>query len=151
MAWWKKILLYIVPTSPYDSLKAENRKIGFFVFKPMNEHKGVANLIVFCLAVFSCSITCICNSDFLPNDVIPTFRGRKRLKSEVKCGHNYRKFKNLLEVLKWHKNNSVGQFRCENEIHELFSLLTPFSPVMEIEIFIVIYRQMAPQSTRNRI
>ena len=39
------------------------------------------------------------------------------------------KFQNRLEVLKWHENNSVGQFRCENEIHELFfSLLTPFFP-----------------------
>ena len=35
---------------------------------------------------------------------------------------------NLPEVLKWHENKSAGQFRGENEIHELFSLSTGFSP-----------------------
>ena len=41
---------------------------------------------------------------------------------------NWRKFQNLLEVLKWHENNSVGEFRGENEIQELFFPFESFSP-----------------------
>ena len=44
----------------------------------------------------------------------------------------------------------VGEVCDGNEIDD-FSLLTPFSPKMEIEIFIAKYRQMTPQSTRNRM
>ena len=51
-------------------------------------------------------------------------------------------------MLKWHENNSLGIFRGENEIYEHVSLLTP---CMDIEIFIAIYRQMTPQSIRNRM
>ena len=58
------------------------------------------------------------------------------------------KFQNRLEVLKWHETNSVGQLRCENEIHLLF---LPFFPKMGIEILIAKYRQMTPQSTPNRM
>ena len=28
----------------------------------------------------------------------------------LKCGQNYPKFQNLLEVLKWHENESVSEF-----------------------------------------
>ena len=80
-----------------------------------------------------------------------TLRGRKVRKSKVKCGKNDRKFQNLLEVLKWHENNSAGEFRGENQIHELFSPFDLLSPQMDIEIFISKYRQMTPQSTRNRM
>ena len=31
-----------------------------------------------------------------------------------KCGQNYQNLPNLLEVLRWHDNNSVGQFKSEN-------------------------------------
>ena len=54
-------------------------------------------------------------------------------------------------MLKWHENNSIGKFRGENEIHERFFPFDPFSPRMEVEIFIAEYRQMTPQSTRNRM
>ena len=54
-------------------------------------------------------------------------------------------------MLKWHETNSVGQLRCENEIHELFFPFDPFFPEMRIEILIAKYRQMTPQSTRNRM
>ena len=82
------------------------------------ELKGPANPIVFCSAVFKGSNTCICNSNFWPNGVIPTLRGRKvRYKM-------WSKFQNCLEVLKWHEYDSVGEVRCENEIHDFF----PFDP-----------------------
>ena len=71
-----------------------------------------------------------------------------KVKNVVKIIEN---FQNRLEVLKWHENNSVGQFRCENEIHELFFPFDPFFPKMGIEILIAKYRQMTPQSTRNRM
>ena len=52
-------------------------------------------------------------------------------------------------MLKWHENDSVGKFRGEDDLHELFFPLDPFSSLMDIEIFIGKYRQMTPQSTRN--
>ena len=39
------------------------------------------------------------------------------------------KFKNRLEELKWRENNSVGQIRRENEIHELFFPFRPLFPL----------------------
>ena len=50
----------------------------------------------------------LCNSYIWPNGVIPTLRDRKLRKSKVKCGQNYRKFRNLLEAHKWHENQSIG-------------------------------------------
>ena len=77
------------------------------------------------------------------------FEGSKsKVKNVVKI---IEKFQNRLEVLKWHENNSLGQFRCENEFHELFFPFDPFFPLMGTEILITKYRQMTPQSTRNRM
>ena len=75
------------------------------------EPKGIPNTIVFCLAGLGWSNTCFYNSIVRPNEVILTLRGRKRLKSKVKCGQNYQKFQNLLETLKWHEHINVSQFR----------------------------------------
>ena len=46
-----------------------------------------------------------------------------------KCGKIIEKFQNLLEVLKWHENNRVGEFRGVNEIHELFFPFDPSFPL----------------------
>ena len=54
-------------------------------------------------------------------------------------------------MLKWHENYIVGKFRGEYEIHDLFFPFGPFFPKMGIEILIAKYRQMTPQSTRNRM
>ena len=68
---------------------------------------------------------------FGPTGVIPTLRGRKSEKVRKKCGQNERKFQNLLEVLNWHGNSSVGEFRGENEIHELFIPFDSLFPLNE--------------------
>ena len=68
------------------------------------ELKGIANAIVFCL-------------DSIGQIRVLTIQIFGRSRSL--------KFQNLLEVHKCHENHSVGQFLGENEIHELFSLLTP--------------------------
>ena len=49
------------------------------------------------------------------------------------------KFQNRLEVLKWHENNSVGEFGCENEIHELFF---PFDPPVPLNGYRDLYCQI---------
>ena len=64
-------------------LNIENRKIVFFVFKP-HQWSSKELPIVFCLAVIRWWNTCTDNSNFWPNGVIPTLRGRKRLKIRVK-------------------------------------------------------------------
>ena len=65
------------------------------------------------------------------------FEGSKSAKKYgTKCGQNERKFQNFLEVPKWHENNSESEFRGENEIHELSSLLTSLFPNINIWIFI---------------
>ena len=49
----------------------------------------------------------------------------------------------------WHENRSVGQFRGENEIREIFpysSYILPFLPILTFG-FLLEYRQ----STRNHI
>ena len=77
------------------------------------EYKAGVNPNVFCLTMFGWSNTCIYNSNFKLNGVIPTFRDRKRLKSEVKCVQNYRKNPNLLEVHKMRTNVHKFQFNLE--------------------------------------
>ena len=68
----------------------------------------------------------------------------KGSKVSLKCGKNYRGFSNRLEVLRWHENNSVVQFRGINEVHE-------FLPPNGNWNFIAKYRQMTPRSTRKRM
>ena len=76
------------------------------------------------------------------------FEGSKsKVKNVVKI---IEKFKNRLEVLKWHENNTVGPFRGENEIH-IFSFFILLSPKMDTGVFIDKYRQVNAQSTRNRL
>ena len=48
----------------------------------------------------------------------------------LKCGPNYRKFQNLLEVHIWNQNQRVGQFGGENQIHEFYPILTPLAPIL---------------------
>ena len=50
-------------------------------------------------------------------------------KSKVKNGQNERKFQNLQVALNLHENKSVGEFRGENEIHELFFPFDPLFPL----------------------
>ena len=45
------------------------------------------------------------------------FEGRTRLKSKRKM---WSKLQNLLEMVQWHENNSVGQYPGENKIYKLF-------------------------------
>ena len=59
--------------------------------------------------------------------------GRKRLKNVVKI---IEKFQNLLEVHIWYGNKSVGQFRGENQIHELFSHFDPFPSILKFGFFL---------------
>ena len=54
-------------------------------------------------------------------------------------------------MLKWHENRSIGKFRGENEIHELFFPFDPPFPLNGDGDFFAEYRQMTPQSTRNRM
>ena len=62
------------------------------------------------------------------------FEGSKSAKKYgKKCGQNDRKFQNLLEVLKWHENNSVGKFRGKNE---LFPPFEPFYPKWTIRFLL---------------
>ena len=89
------------------------------------ESKGVAKPIVFCLAVFAI---------FGPTGSYP-FLG----------------IENLLEVLMWREDSSVGPFRGENEIHGLFPHFDPLSPHIDIWIFIAKYRQITSQSTLHRM
>ena len=139
------------PLPPMTHQMSRIEKSEIFLLKPHLWSPKDLPTQFFCSAVFQGSYTCICNSNFWPNEVILTLRGRKVRKSKVKCGQNVRNFQNLLEVLTWHENNSVGQFRCETEIHEFFFTFDPFFPLMGIEILIAKYRQMTPQSTRNRM
>ena len=78
-----------------------------------------------CSAVFYWLNTCIYNSNFWSNGAIPTLRGRKISKSKVKMWSKLSKISKSFRSAQEAWNNSIGQFRGENEIHELFS---PFWP-----------------------
>ena len=83
MLWWKKFR-YVVPPSPYDSSNVESRKIGtIFFLNPIYWALRTCQPNFVCSAVYYGSNNCICNSNFWPNGVIPTLRGRKVWKSKV--------------------------------------------------------------------
>ena len=73
--------------------------------------------------------------------------GRKRLKSKlIKYCQNNLKFQIILEVLKWHENNSEGHIRGENDIHKL---IFPFFILNGRHNFYSKVLANDPHSTRN--
>ena len=98
----KSYMLYtIVPLLPMTYLTT---KIGIFQFlNATNEAKKSCQSILFCLAVFRWSNTCICNSNFGSTGWYPLLRVKKNKKFGKKYSWNYRKFQNILEEQKWRK------------------------------------------------
>ena len=109
----------MVLPSLYDSSNVETRKIGqIFPFKPhLLSPKDLSTQFFLLSCILGIKLLYL-QFKVLAKRGHTHFEGSKsKVKNLVKI---IEKFKNRLEVLKWHGNNSVGQFRCENEIHELF-------------------------------
>ena len=135
---------------PYDSSNVETRKIGQFfplrtwIFPP----KDLPTQIFQLSCILGITLLYL-QFKFLAKRGHTNFEGSKsKVRNVVKI---IEKIQNRLEVLKWHEKNSVGQFGCENKFMNFFFPFDPFFPKMGIEILIAKYRQMTPQSTRNRM
>ena len=122
-----------------------------FFLTPIIESKGGANFIVFCSAVLDWSNDCIYNSNFWSDGGTPTFRGRKRLKNEIKWGQNYRKIQNLVDEHKRCENKITCNYRSNLVLKWNSLFLTLLYPLINIGVFITNYSQMTPHSTRNRM
>ena len=80
-----KIVVYKSKILKFPKVKNNSNNMNFFVFSTsLMELKRLANPIVFWSSALSWSNTSIYNSNFWPNGVIPSLRGRKGRKSKIK-------------------------------------------------------------------